>query len=540
MTGPQHDRLFRVLANALGTDKLLLIGDRSMIKIVAPGMTYIVAPRGHRPSLLRNRNFSLSFGKEAACDEHLRALKRLQKATEAYARRCPWFVKAVAAGRVFLKDSPAMLRYLATEPTKYGDSLRELEALRECAGPGDAAIDGLVDFGALQGLLLRVAAAAGDEAGAEPADRRPPADLGGHRLLFINFLHKASGLGEALSQWAAAASRAHGDVACATDWRDALGRADRRTIVFCFGLQADPRGTDCARELLRRASEFRHVVFADMGLSFDPQPLPDGLLGDGRFSLFLSGPTNYFGAMHEALPPENRIPYIPVVSRDILKYRLPVAPLYDFFFCAQSPEQDLEFLFRYESFFRAKKLLIGTKGNFNPDFPEVRRRFPKALFIPRFSQSVYLNLWRLARNIVIMYPEDWKKSSFTLTTALLSGRGIVTSPHPAIADFPPSCFLLHKGGRRLSDRRMEELYCDASRSRAASDKAEAFALRRLEFAGVVDGIVSRTLRRLAESRPTSCSAAALPSRKVGRTARARRRSGSRTGTRGRTAAWRGR
>ena len=498
MTGPQHDHLLRVLARALGTDELLLVGDRSMIKIVAPGMTYIVAPRVQEPACLRNQYFSLSFGLKSADSSHRRVLERLCWATEKYAQHFPWFVKAVATGRVFLKDSPAMLRYLAAEPTKYGYLFREFEALRKDSASGNPAVGSLLDFDALRGLFVRIANTISCEPQAESPDYRPLDCLGNHRLLFLNFMNKASGLGEELSRWAAVTCAGHGDVICEDKWQDALERADGRTIVFCFGLQAQPHDTDCVQALLRQASKFHHVVFADMGLNFDPQPLPDGLLNDDRFSFFLSGPVNYFGALHEALPTENRRPYIPIVSRVILSYRLPVAPLYDFFFCAHSHEQDLEFLFQHESFFRTKKLLIGTKGNPKNGFPEVRRRFPKAIFIPRVSQSVYLNLWRLARNIVIMYPEDWKKSSFTMTTALLSGRGIVTSPHPTIADFPPSCFLLYyRRAQRLSDRRMEELYCDDVRSQTAARKAEAFARRKLEFSDIIGDIVLRTLRRLA-------------------------------------------
>lgn len=497
MTGPQHDRLLLVLAKALGTRDLLLIGDRNLIKIAAPGMTYIVAPRAHEPACLRNRYFSLSFGPEPAGPAHQRALKRLGTATEAHARRFPWFAPAVAAGRVFLKDGPALRRYLASEPTKYAGLFRELETLREAGGPAGS-VGGLVDFDALRGLFLRLAAAAGSEAEAQPAAEAAPEDLGGKRLLFLNFLHNAGSLGAELSRWAAARRI---DVAGAAEWRAALARADRRTVVFCFGLQHDPRDASCVRELLRRGSEFRHVVFADLGTNFDAQALPAGLLDDARFSFFLTGEVNYFGALHAKLPPGNRLPYIPLVSRDVMRGRLPVAPLFDFFFCAQSSEQDLAFLLRYESFFRGKKILIGTKGNFEPVFPEVRRRFPGALFIPRVSRSIYLNLWRLARVVVLMYPEDWKKTSFTMAEALLSGRGIVTSPHPALEGVPPSCFLLHRGARRLSDGRMEELYGGEIRSRKAAAAAEAFALRRLEFSGLIDGVVSKTLRRLARARP---------------------------------------
>ena len=118
----------------------------------------------------------------------------------------------------------------------------------------------------------------------------------------------------------------------------------------------------------------------------------------------------------------------------------------------------------------------------------VRRTFPSAVLLPRVSLSIYFYLWRLSRRVVALYPESWEKTSETLSAALLSGRGVVTSPHPGISRVDPECFLLYRKNRRDADAALRELFTDEGAAARAAARARRFALDRLEFSGIVDAV----------------------------------------------------
>jgi hypothetical protein len=91
-----------------------------------------------------------------------------------------------------------------------------------------------------------------------------------------------------------------------------------------------------------------------------------------------------------------------------------------------------------------------------------------------------------------MYPPAWEKNSYTLATALLSGRGIVTTEHPAIARIDPACFRFYDPTAHYDDQDLEALFCGERESLHAARNARRFAQRRLEFHKIIDSIVLST------------------------------------------------
>ncbi len=498
MTERQYRHFRAFLTRTLGRNDFTLLGGREMILIALPDTTYFLARRGHEPACFHNRYFALNCSGAAAFKKHKEALRTLSGATEAYARRFPWLVRSVRDGRVFLENTPAALDALSSRPNEYQALFDELAKLRRENKAGKDPLKDLYDLDALQSLVFEIAGATSHHRPKPPPDapaplRRPLPIPAGRPLLFINLLRKAGSLPEELDLWVARLKRDHHDARCTSDWREAKRYRNRRAIVFCFGVRENKSREECVPFLLKHAAAFDRLVFVDVGISHPrisvaKPPLPPNV------SVHLASPKNFFCTLWPSLPAKNRIPYLPVVSRRILAHRLPVKPAYDFFVCSNG-ELDLEFLFRHRLFFARHKILLGTKGTPMNILRRVRRCFPQSVFIPKVSLPLYVKLWQLARHIVIMCPEDRENTSFTLSTALLSGRSIITTAHRSIAKIDPGCFLFYRPGTRGAGRELERMCADERRSRTTVKNAERFARRRLEFSRIIEDIVRRALRR---------------------------------------------
>lgn len=498
MTERQYRHFRAYLARILGRNDFTLLGGREMILIALPGVTYFLAPREREPVCFRNRYFTLNCSGAAAFRAHEGALRALNAATETYARRFPWLVRSVRDGRVFLENTPAALDALSSRPNEYQALFDELAKLRRENKAGKDPLKDLYDLDALQSLVFEIASATSHRSLETSPDslaplRRPLPAPAGRPLLFINLLRNTGSLPEELELWVARLKRDHHDVRYTSNWREAKRCMNRRAIVFCFGVREDKSREECVPFLLKHAAAFGRLVFVDVGVAYPrismaKPPLPPNV------SIHLASPKNFFCPLWPSLPAKNRIPYLPVVSRRILAHRLPVKPAYDFFVCSNG-ELDLEFMFRHRPFFARHKILLGTKGTPMNILRRVRRCFPQTVFIPKVSLPLYIKLWQLARHIVIMCPKDRENTSFTLSTALLSGRGIITTAHRSIAQIDPGCFLFYRPGTRGAGRELERMCADERRSRTAVKNAERFARRRLEFSRIIEDIVRRALRR---------------------------------------------
>ena len=307
--------------------------------------------------------------------------------------------------------------------------------------------------------------------------------------MFLNLLWGTMFLSEELEQYVAyLREQSAVEIHLATVRASLQELMSQETIVFCLGLREDRAHQGCVQFLVDHASAFRSVVLVDVGnWSFEGSVLPKNA------SLYLTPFGN--SPLYRSLPPENRIPYIPTVSREILRWRVSIPPTYDFFVCSNE-EQEPEFLLRHQSFFSQKKLLIGTKGVYREILRELWTRFPNAVFIPEVPLRVYVLLWQLAKTVVVMYPDTWKKPAYTITTALLCGRDLMTSPHPGITLIDPSCFLVYEGAK--TDAEMERAYCDPQETVRAARNAEQFACENLEFHKIVERIVRRTMSAYCE------------------------------------------
>ena len=507
MTPARHRHFFRFLEKMLGRSDFFLVGGPQQMKVVLPDAEIIVSPRGPRPFAAQNRYFSLCFAGAGASEGQARTLRILDRATEHYARRFPWLIRAVRTGTIHLDNSPGLFRYLTASPNPHTSLFRAFEAVKNADENRTGLAAGLFDFDALQDILFRIANAipplganAEDDAVPRRNPDKPLVFPDGLRTVFINMLPEASDLCAELSGWLAGCRGEPAVELRARDWRDVRRYMSSRTVVFCVAADEE-----CLRFLLDNLGRFGRVVVWDAGINREPRAVPDALLRDERLSLYLTSSINYFGALYPRLAPERRIPYIPAVTRNILSRRLTARPEYDFFVCTNW-EQDLTFLFRHEKFFSGKKLMVGVKRSQDPRLRrvqgeprclemcrKVRRRFPGTVFVPTVPRDMHLYFMQMARNIVIMYPDSWEKTSFSLSTALLAGRGLVTSPHPAVAGIDPAAFLSFRARTRYSDRELERLLCSDAASRRAARNATRFARRRLEFSLVLESIVSKAL-----------------------------------------------
>ena len=507
MTESQYRHLVEFLRPVFGTSDFFLIGRREGLAIVLPDGGVLIAPREQEPFAYRNQFFSLSIQGAGASPEQDARLRLLTQKTEQYARLQPWFVDAVRARRPFLERSPALLRLLTETPGPCQAMFRDLMAVRAEPWNQEGPCAGLFDLDALESAVFRLASGFGpDEADAlERAERHrwPPAAPAAwardRRLLFVNLLHGAEGLSAELPRWISDTLGGVADEVRSCDEQEVERHAHARTTVFCVGYVY----AEQTRLLLRQARRFERVVFVDLGLAAGVVP-PAELLAVSNVTLVRAAACTRPGELPPAPGSEYQVPYIPVVGRTLVAHRLQVEPTYDFFVCANC-EQDLSFLLRHEAFFSRRKLLIGTRpcphSAQHPDhdprgpreYEEVRRRIPGAVFLPELPRHLYLLVRQLARSIAIVYPPTWRKASFTLAGALLSGRGILTASHPPIGHIDPACFLLFAPGSARAERELEASV-DDQESRRAAGNAERFARDQLELATVMQRVVDAAMR----------------------------------------------
>jgi hypothetical protein len=485
MTESEYDQLVAYLARALNRDDFQILGDETAgLRIVFPDLVLRVAPRSETQFMLQNRFFSLSHEGEQLSPSHRPIIQRVRDATERFAEEQPWLVEAVETGRVFLKESQRLVELLVDTENPHRSLFRVLEDLRLKYERNEGPFRDMFQFASLRSLFFRLANEAGPEAPTEKAELGPfPTVPPGLRILFLNLLWGTPFLSEELERYVAGLrEQSRADVHMVADRASLHRLMSRNAIVFCVGLRESPEHEGCVQFLVDHASAFRSVVLVDVGNWSFGGPVPPK-----NVSLHL---TPFRNPLYRSLPPENRIPYIPTVSREILRWRASVQPTFDFFVCSNE-EQEPEFLLRHEGFFSRKKLLIGTKGVYRESLREIWKRFPDAIFVPEVPLRVYVLLWQLAKNVVVMYPDTWDKPAYTITTALLCGRGLVMSPHPAIAEIDRSCFLPYE--RAMSDAEMERAYCDPRETARATRNADRFACEDLEFHAIVGRIVRRAL-----------------------------------------------
>jgi hypothetical protein len=489
MTESEYDQLFAYLARALEREDFQILGDeKGGLRIVFSDLVVRVSPRSERQFMLQNKFFRLSHEGEQLSPSHRPIIQRVQEATGRFAEEQPWFVETVETGRVFLKESERLVELLVDTENPHRSLFGVLEELRAKYERNDGPFRDMFQFSSLRSLFFQLANVVGAEAPTDEAEFGPfPALPPGLRVLFLNLLWGTMFLSEELEQYVFRWRNQSGaDVHMATDRASLQRLMSQNTVVFCMGLREDPEHQGCVQFLVDHASTFRSVVLVDVGnWSFGGSVVPKNM------SLYLTPFRS--GPLYRSLPPQNRIPYIPAVSREILRWRMSVQPTYDFFVCSNE-EQEPEFLLSHQSFFSQKKLLIGTKGVYRESLRELWKRFPDAVFIPEVPLRVYLLLWQLAKTVVVMYPDTWEKPAYTITTALLCGRGLMTSPHPAIAEIDRSCFLVYE--RAMPDAEMEKAYCTPRETERAARDAERFACETLEFHKIVERIVRRTLDAL--------------------------------------------
>jgi hypothetical protein len=517
MTETQQKHLVGFLKAILGRSDFFLLGDRGKIQIVFPDIAFHIGGCGERPCAARNRYFALSFTHANITKEQERVLHVLRYATERFAQRFPWFPAAVKEGRVALKNNPELLHRLISSPNQYRQLFLDLEAIKKEVGRKNGHYQGLqdlFDFEAIQGLFFDLASALPPQGDGEMQDhlrspQRDLADLKRHRLLFLNFL--SGTLGPELEAWTSRIGARSAILLGKSNWRKIACHRSKRTVVFCFGVHSLGASGRCIRFLLDNLSSFAHVAFIDIGerpnadASPAAGPRAKALVARGGCSFFLESPNGYLGGPYYSLPRDHQIPYIPVVSRPIAAQEIPIDPKYDFFLPTNG-QQGTDFLFRHTAFFSRCKFLVGTKGvfrlNFKPGEREIyfaahrriRESFPGAVFIPVVPRYLHFCLWRAARNIVIIYPEDWDNTSYTLSEALASGRALITSPHAAISRIDPSCYLHFRPEAEYDDRALADLFCNDQNSLLAARKARAFVSRRLEFSPLISRIIATTLR----------------------------------------------